>query len=147
MASLQGLLTGPYRSLVQIKALMLKQYLDVIAEASSSRAKRTEALKLAMGSSGNWTFESLFPEAFGKEAFTVQKPPSESSVEPSEEMVTTETKWSDTTSLDYSAVEWMSPQDSKDQVDALMRKVASMSHGTMNGNQIRPKFPLEGQWR
>jgi hypothetical protein len=142
MAALQGLLTGLHRSPVQIKALLFKQYLDIISEVSTSRTARTEALKLAMGSSGHWKFESLFPEAF----------PAESQAAPSRvtdtEPVHSES-WSSDAKWDYSAVEWKTPSEAKDEYDDIMRKLAAASHGRMNGSQItsRPTFPMQGQWR
>ena len=143
MASLQGLLTGLHRSPVQIKALLLKQYLDIIEEVTSTRAARTEALKLAMGSSGRWTFESLFPEVFtGGDS---EKTPSKEDPKPPSEPAS----WSPDKSWDYSSVEWKTPSESKEEYESLMRKVAAMKTGTMNGTQIttKPQFPMQGKWR
>jgi hypothetical protein len=145
MAALQGLLVGPYRSPVQIKALLIKQYVDIIAEVTTTRAARTEALKLAMGASGHWTFESLFPEAFrgAQKSATPEPAPTDDAVD------VAPPSWSPDKAWDYSAVEWKTPTESKDEYDEIMRKLAAKTRNTMNGTQIttKPKFPMQGKWR
>jgi hypothetical protein len=142
MAAQMDLLTGTHRSGVQFKALFIKNYLDLIHDVSSRREQRTEALKLAMGSSGLWKFESLFPDVFDGMPIVEAKPTTSVEVVDSE-------SWSADATWDYSAVEWKSPSEHKEEYDEIMRKLAAKSSGTMNGTQIttQKKFPLMGQWR
>lgn len=144
MAAEMGLLVGLYRSPVQAKALFIKSYLDIIRDVSSKREQRVDALKLAMGSSGQFKFDVLFPEAFPN----ASKPPRAVSTSVSDEPVVVDsTQWSDTARWDYSAVEWKSPSEAKDEYDEIMRKLAANSRGTMNGTQITTSIPNFGKWR
>lgn len=143
MAALQGLLQGKYRSPVQVKALFIKQYLDIIVESAATRRQRTETLKLAMGSSGQYRFPTLFPDVFGEEdqAPAPQRPaPAETVEAPDDAPLPT-----DGTAVDYSGVRWKTPSEAREEYDALLAKISAASKGTMNGAQI--KIPMHGQWR
>jgi hypothetical protein len=144
MAADMGLLVGVYRSPVQFKALFIKGYLDIIRDISTRRDQRVEALKFAMGASGHWTFESLFPEAF--KGVSAQQSTSVAAA-PVEQVVDSES-WSADQRWDYSAVEWKTPTTAKAEYDEIMRKLAAKSTGTMNGTQITtPQWPHMGKWR
>lgn len=145
MAADMGLLTGLYRSPVQAKALFIKSYLDIIRDVSSKQEQRGEALKLAMGSSGQFKFDALFPEVFSDAPKRTTRFVSEQ--ESDEPVVTDSTQWSDSARWDYSAVEWKSPSEAKDEYDDLMRRLAAKSHGSMNGTQITTSIPNFGKWR
>lgn len=143
MAADMGLLVGPYRSLVQFKALFVKSYLDLIRDVSTRRDQRTEALKLAMGASGQWKFDSLFPEVFKG---MPQQQPTKS--EPVTEEFDDSTSWPTDARWDYSAVEWKTPSTAKEEYDEIMRKLAAQSRGTMNGTHITtPQWAHMGKWR
>lgn len=149
----QGLLIGNRLSPVQQKALRVVEYLDAVERAAVQMHERVQALKLAMGASGDYEFAKLFPEAWGREpqpsGQVVRSEPAVPTPQPQQIATVEDTGGAHGADVeyDYSGVSWTTPTESPELYDELMRKVTELSDGHVNGSQIIADTPHFGEWR
>lgn len=106
---------------MQHKGSIILDYLEQLSlrKQSHEQAQRDlRRVKEAIVASGRGDLETLFPEYF--------KP----------DVVEDDTPIAEGTLIDYSAVEWKSPSDARDEYESLMEQVRSMSKGSFDAGSV-----------
>jgi hypothetical protein len=135
LAERQGILRGYRLSPVQSQALQILNLLDEIDKFR----RQYDLFRAALTANGNYEPKGLWTE-FSK---LFQDQPTE---EVREETAGPANGDPDNIKFDYSAVEWRTPSEAREEYEDLMKKVAALSTGALNGNQVKT-FPGQGEWR